>query len=200
MRYSFFGCCRLAMVLAVFPAAARAQTGAPAGAQPPATAASKASFEETEGNITALVPRLLEALQYSHHPFDAAMSVKFLDRYLDALDHWHLYFLQTDLRQFDGYSNMLQTLSVRQHDFSPAGVIFSRFIERVNQRTEFVTNLLRTETFDFTNQERFIPNRRTAKSRQPGRRPPALAPGIAPGVSGRKAQGGQHGGFRAGQF
>ena len=162
MRRSFYSCFRLALVLAVFPAAARAQSGAPASTQIPPPSGlkevSNTSTEETKGNITSLVPRLLEALQYSHHPFDAEMSDKFLERYLDTLDHWHLYFLQSDLRQFDGYSNMLQTLS-RQHDFSPSEVIFSRFIQRAAERTAYVTNLLQTETFEFTNQERFIPSR-----------------------------------------
>jgi len=162
MRHSFFSCCRLALALALFPAAARAHAGAPTNTQVPPPAnlreISNTNMEDTEGNITSLVPRLLEALHYSHHPFDAGMSDKFLDRYLDTLDHWHLYFLQSDLRQFDGYSNMLQTLS-RQHDFSPSMVIFSRFIQRAAERTAYVTNLLQTETFEFTNQERFIPNR-----------------------------------------
>ncbi len=163
MRVLLYRCCRLALALAVFPAAARAQNGATSNTPVAPTAVpreiSSASLEETEGNITALVPKLLEARQYSKQPFDAAMSAKFLDRYLDTLDHWHLYFLESDLRQFDAYSNVLQTLSTRQHDFSPAMVIFSRFIERAAERTEFATNLLRTEAFEFTNQERFIPNR-----------------------------------------
>ncbi|HXR08130.1 MAG TPA: carboxy terminal-processing peptidase [Candidatus Acidoferrum sp.] len=155
---------RLALVLALFPAAARAQNGAVVAPFRPAADAgdiTEASRDMTESNITALVPRLLEDWHYSQHPFDAGLSSKFLDRYLDSLDSRHVYFLQSDLKEFDAYRTNLQTISLRQHDFSPATVIFSRFIERAAEQTAFVTNLLRTETFEFTNHDRFTPNRRT---------------------------------------
>ena len=170
MRLSFYRCSRLALVLAVFPVAAQAQTGrsdvqpsTDTLVPPPANLREMAnvSLEQTEANITGLVPRLLEGLQYSRHPFDAEISGKFLDRYLDELDHWHLYFLQSDLQQFEVYSNNLQNLTLRLHDFSPSAVIFSRFIQRASERVAYATNLLHTETFQFTNQERFIPNRHT---------------------------------------
>ena len=112
MRFSFFCCFRLALALAVFSPAARAQNGAPDLPKPagtlapaPASPAELPDFnrDATESNITGLVPWLLERYHYSRHPFDAEISGKFLDRYLDALDHWHLYFLQSDLAQFDGY-------------------------------------------------------------------------------------------------
>ena len=54
-----------------------------------------------------------------------------------------------------------RTLTLRQHDYSPATVIFDRFIKRATEQTAFVTNLLRTETFEFTNHDRFTPNRHT---------------------------------------
>jgi len=164
MRLSFFSCTRLALALAVFPTAARAQTAPPDTRTPPPAnqkGISEASRDETEGNITSLVPRLLQLLHYTHHPFDAEISSKFLDRYLDTLDHWHLYFLQSDLQQFEPYRTNLPVLSVRQHDFSPATVIFSRFLQRASERTAFVTNLLHTDSFEFTNHEGFVANRHT---------------------------------------
>jgi carboxyl-terminal processing protease len=168
MRFSIYGCARLALALAVFPAAARAQTAAPdvptdTLVPPPSGLKEISDFsrDETESNITFLLPRLLEYFHYSHHPFDAEISGKFLDRYLDSLDHWHLYFLQSDLQQFDLYRATLPELTLRQHDFSPATVIFSRFLQRAAERIAYATNLLRTETFQFTNEERFIPNRHT---------------------------------------
>jgi carboxyl-terminal processing protease len=169
MRFSFFSCTRLALVLAVFPGAARAQNDASDAPStntlvpPPASLKEipDASRDETEGNITSLVPRLLQLYHYSHHPLDAEISSKFLDRYLDTLDHWHLYFLKSDLDQFEVYRASLPALSVRLHDFSPATVIFSRFLRRASERTAFVTNLLQTVAFQFTNKESFIANRHT---------------------------------------
>jgi carboxyl-terminal processing protease len=164
MRVPLYHTGRLALVLAVFPTAARAQgDGLGLVGRPAANAGdiSEASRDLTEGNITALVPRLLEQWQYSHHPFDAGISSKFLDRYIESLDGRHVYFLQSDLKQFDVYRTNLPKLSVREHDFSPSTVIFSRFMERAGEQTAYVTNLLRTETFEFTNHDRFIPNRHT---------------------------------------
>ena len=182
MRVSVYSSFRLALVLAVLPAAVLAQSGAPGdplrqeqrrpadlhppGATAPPLAAnagdvSQASREETEGNITALLPKVLELRNYSHHPFDAEISSKFLDRYLDTLDPLHLCFLESDLKQFEVYRPNLQNLSMRQRDFSPSAVIFSRFMERETERTAYVTNLLHAESFAFTNEERYTPNRHT---------------------------------------
>ena len=165
MRVAFYQGCRLALALAVFPTATRAQSGEPAAGAPPpppdAEEIAKPSHEEEEGNITALVPTLLQLWHYTHHRFDTEMAGKFLDRYLDSLDHWHLYFLQSDLNHFEAYRDTLRELSMRGHDFSPSTVMFSRFMERATQRTEYLTNLLHREDFEFTNHERFIANRHT---------------------------------------
>jgi len=155
---------RVALVLAVFAGAARAQDdgqGLMARLAANAGDISEASRDLTEGNITAMVPELLRRLHYSQHPFDAGISSKFLDRYLESLDGRHIYFLQSDLKQFEVYRTNLQTLSVSRHDYSPSTVIFARCLERVAEQTAYVTNLLRTESFEFTNHERFIANRHT---------------------------------------
>ncbi|MGA2540441.1 MAG: carboxy terminal-processing peptidase [Verrucomicrobiota bacterium] len=164
MRVPLYHAGRLALVLAVFAAAARAQDdGQGLMARPAANAGdiSEASRDLTEGNITAMVPELLRHLHYSQHPFDAGISSKFLDRYLESLDGRHIYFLQSDLKQFEVYRTNLQTLSVSRHDYSPSTVIFARCLERVAEQTAYATNLLRTESFEFTNHERFIANRHT---------------------------------------
>ena len=70
MRFSIFSCARLALALAVFPGAARAQNNAsdlPSSdtlVAPPASLKEipDARRDETEGNITSLVPRLLQLL------------------------------------------------------------------------------------------------------------------------------------------
>ncbi|MGA2554765.1 MAG: hypothetical protein ABSG04_00630, partial [Verrucomicrobiota bacterium] len=81
MSAPFYPAWRLALVLALFPAAARAQNGAVVAPFRPAADAgdiTEASRDMTESNITALVPRLLQDWHYSQHPFDAGLSSKFL--------------------------------------------------------------------------------------------------------------------------
>jgi len=134
MRVPLYHAGRVALVLAVFAGAARAQDdgqGLMARLAANAGDISEASRDLTEGNITAMVPELLRRLHYSQHPFDAGISSKFLDRYLESLDGRHIYFLQSDLKQFEVYRTNLQTLSVSRHDYSPSTVIFARCLERV---------------------------------------------------------------------
>ncbi len=116
------------------------------------------NYERTEGNIAGRLPLFLESWQYTHHPFDAEISSKFLDRYLDSLDHYHVLFFQSDLKQFEGYRTNLQRLTLSR-DISPAETMFARFLQRATERTMYVTNLLATGEFVFTNHERFTPDR-----------------------------------------
>ncbi len=120
----------------------------------------------TDANIAQIVAELLETYQYSLHPFDQEIAGRFLDRYLDSLDYSHMYFLKSDMAEFDAYRTNLQDLTVKDHDTSPCWKIFGRFIERATERVNYVTNLLATEKFDFSDNDRFVANRHTLPSPQ----------------------------------
>ncbi|HZM02861.1 MAG TPA: carboxy terminal-processing peptidase [Candidatus Saccharimonadales bacterium] len=115
--------------------------------------------DSTDGNIAAIVGEKLQTWQYSHHPFDQEMSGKFLDRYLDTLDYSHVYFLQSDINEFDRYRTNLNVLTLQDHDLSPCWTIFARFMQRANERIQYQTNLLATLKFDFSGHDRFVVNR-----------------------------------------
>ncbi|MGD1085012.1 MAG: carboxy terminal-processing peptidase [Verrucomicrobiota bacterium] len=117
------------------------------------------SGDEMDARIAAWTANAVQAFQYSQHPFDAEISGRFLDRYLESLDYNHVFFLQSDLNQFDTYRSNLQVYTLRKHDISPAFVIFSRFLERAGEREAYESNLVATEHFDFAGQERFTPER-----------------------------------------
>jgi carboxyl-terminal processing protease len=110
-------------------------------------------------NVARLVVRLLERTHYAQRKFDNTVSSNFLARYLDALDGFHMYFQRSDLEEFDKYRFKLDELT-KAGDTTPARVIFGRFMERLTENYEYVTNLLRTETFAFTGNERFNLNRK----------------------------------------
>jgi carboxyl-terminal processing protease len=118
-----------------------------------------ATNDPTSVNIARTVAGMLEEYQYSLHPFDQEIASRFLDRYLDALDYSHIYFLKSDLADFEIYRTNLQNLTMKEGDVTPCWKIFARFMERANQRLAFVTNLLATEKFDFSGHDRFIANR-----------------------------------------
>ncbi|HZQ47657.1 MAG TPA: hypothetical protein VFC07_11625, partial [Verrucomicrobiae bacterium] len=73
-------------------------------------------------NITA---QALQLRQYLQMPFDAKVSSKFLDLYLNTLDPQHIHFLQSDLAEFERYRNTLGDL-IKKGDTTPAYVIFNR--------------------------------------------------------------------------
>ena len=75
------------------------------------------------------------------------------------LDGAHFHFLKSDIKDFDRYRDTLDDLT-RKRDTQPANEIFSRFLHRVEQRVEYAAELLRTETWDFSDHERYTPDRR----------------------------------------
>jgi len=113
-----------------------------------------------DSNIVKWVGMILERTHYNRRIFDQEVSSKLLDRYLDALDPQHLFFTQSDLQQFETYRNRLHLLAKQTGDAIPARVIFNRFRERLDQEVSYVNELLQTEKFDFTGDDRFLLNRR----------------------------------------
>jgi carboxyl-terminal processing protease len=147
----------LALALALTHFVPRAQGALP---PEPRTAAEMAAAADPNDKIIAeIAAQRLQLMHYSQHPFDAEISAKFLDRYLDTLDYFHLFFLQSDVQEFESYRTNLNILTLKDDDITPCWVMFSRFMDRVHQRIGWVTNLLETETFVFTNHDRFTVNR-----------------------------------------
>ena len=116
-----------------------------------------------EAAIAKLTSRILMQMHYLHlqQPLDDQVSSQFLDRYLERLDSLHVHFLQSDLQEFKQYRTTLDDLT-KAGDISPARVIFKRFLERVEQHMAYVAELLKTEKFDFTGDDRYNFDRRKA--------------------------------------
>jgi carboxyl-terminal processing protease len=109
----------------------------------------------TEANITRLAASLLERSQFAHHPLDKELASKFLDRYLDALDGGHAVLFQSDVDAFGAYRATLAQATRGTGDTAPAHAIFARYLQRLDERVEFVTKVLKTEKFDFTGNDVF---------------------------------------------
>ncbi|MHB8520019.1 MAG: carboxy terminal-processing peptidase [Limisphaerales bacterium] len=135
----------LSLVLASFV------TAATLGGRTPPLAAE--GHDPTDRNITRVTAGLLEHSQFSHHRLDGELAAKFLDRYLDSLDPAHLLFLQSDAQGFDIFRSRLPERTRREGDITPARTIFQRYLERLDQRVAYVTNLLHSEKFDFAGRD-----------------------------------------------
>ncbi len=113
-----------------------------------------------DARIAMISARLLEQGHYSRHPFDNEYSSRMLDVYLKALDPQRMHFLQSDLDKFEPYRTRLDDLTLRRGDTWPAYEVFTTFRERLEQRTAYVDELLKTEKFEFNTDERVMINRK----------------------------------------
>src|ERR1039457_6661681 len=116
-----------------------------------------------DGQIANLTAQLLQGHHYLKKPFDASVSSQFLDRYLETLDPQRIHFTQADLAEFERYRTNLDRLTdtgSRPSDTKPAFEVFNRFMERLEQRTAYVNDLLKHEKFTFDTDERITINRK----------------------------------------
>src|SRR5262249_39072116 len=118
--------------------------------------------DNDETIIARVTARLLENSAYCGHRATEEVSSKFLDRYLEMLDGNRIHFLESDIEEFASYRSRLEALTVKRGDTCPAHQIFERFLKRLEQRVVYVQELLRIETFDFTSQDSYQVDRRTA--------------------------------------
>jgi len=114
-----------------------------------------------EPTIARLTAEILPRQHYLRQRFNDEVSSKFLDRYLETLDSLRMHFLQSDVEEFERYRTRLDDLTKRG-DTRPAREIFSRFIQRVEQRVACVAELLKTDKFEFTGSDRYHLDRRHA--------------------------------------
>jgi carboxyl-terminal processing protease len=148
---------RIAAPLATAALVLALATGVRGGQAEPSAAA-----RATEANITRLTTSLLERSQFSHHPLDSELASKFLDSYLDALDGARALLLQSDVDEFAKYRATLAQATKTAGDTTPAHLIFARYLQRLEQRVDYVTKTLKTAKFDFTGHDTFTVDRTKA--------------------------------------
>ncbi len=119
-------------------------------------------FDADDNIVAQLTAEMLMKQHYLGLPLNDAIAGKFLDRYVETLDNLHLHFLQTDLQEFEKYRTLLDDLTIKRGDATPGRVMFKRFLERLEERVAYVEELLATETFTFTGEDRYNLNRKEA--------------------------------------
>ncbi len=122
---------------------------------------------DKDADIVRVVASLLQSQHYLQMRINDDVSSKFLDRYLDSLDSLHIYFTQSDLKEFEKYREHLDELTTKAGDTTPARVIFNRFRERLLQQYEYVEELLKEDKFEFTGNDRFVTDRKKMQMNRP---------------------------------
>jgi carboxyl-terminal processing protease len=121
---------------------------------------SKLQANSSDQRIAEIVTRILEQHHFVRQQLDDAVSKRFLSRYLDNLDPMRIHFLQEDIETFNQkYGSRLDELT-RRGDTSPAYEIYRRFLDRLNERVQFVRQNLEKFSFDFSTNEKYNPDRR----------------------------------------
>jgi carboxyl-terminal processing protease len=129
---------------------------------PQTNAAANLTPGPNDGAIAVATAHMLKKYHYLHLPFDSAVSDKFLTLYLNTFDPQHIHFLQSDMDEFEKYRATLGDLTLKEHDTTPAYIIFGRFVQRLEERTAYAKELLKDGDFSFDGDDQLPVNRKTA--------------------------------------
>lgn len=120
--------------------------------------AQQADFNEV-GKQMAI---MLQNNHFASMPYNAELSRRFFEDYLEGLDFQKLYFTQADLDDFQAkYADRLHTLLLQGKSMQPAIEIYNVFRQRVAERTKHTEEMLAGE-FDFTSDETVMMSRKEA--------------------------------------
>ncbi|MGV3482981.1 MAG: carboxy terminal-processing peptidase [Planctomycetaceae bacterium] len=104
--------------------------------------------------VARYVSRLLPKKHISGRQVDDQVSSRALDTFVKMLDPMKLYFLKSDINEFERYRSRIDEL-ILEGDLSPAYNIFTRYLQRVNERVQVAQTLL-TQEMDFTVDESIV--------------------------------------------
>ncbi len=111
-------------------------------------------------HIAMAVRRHLEREHFLKQPIDDAMSRRWFDTFLEALDPTKVYFTQADIDQFAAKRDVLDDLLVKRGDVSFAYEVMERFLQRVDQRLPVIEALI-DGPHDFTVDESIVTDRKS---------------------------------------
>lgn len=107
--------------------------------------------ERQQREASIHIARQLLLSHYRKQDIDKALSTKVLDNYLESLDSQRLYFLQSDIDEFEPYRFRLHG-ALKTGQLEPGFRIYNRyqerFIERLTYKLDFIKNGLGKLDFD----------------------------------------------------
>jgi carboxyl-terminal processing protease len=102
----------------------------------------------SERSVAKVVARMMKDDHLSNRGLDETISSRAFDQYLKTLDPLKLYFLQSDVEDFEQWRNQIgEQLSVG--DYTAALEIYKRFLQRVDENTKLAVELV-DAPHDFT--------------------------------------------------
>ncbi|MCP5152480.1 MAG: carboxy terminal-processing peptidase [Chromatiales bacterium] len=122
-------------------------------AEPPIVALDALRPSSLHAQATERVVELMQRHHYRIVALDDDLSAKIFRRYLDALDPERLFFLATDIAEFEPLRQRLDDV-LRAAEVEPVFQVFKRLRERVAERARFARDRA-AAGFDFTREESY---------------------------------------------
>ncbi len=129
----------------------------PPAQAPPAVAAGAPQPGPNDRHIAVAVRRHLEREHFLKRPIDDEIARLWFDAFIESLDPWKLYFLESDIDEFRRRRDTLDD-DVKRGDVSFAYQVLDRFLRRVDQRLPVIQNLIDT-AHDFAREEAIVIDR-----------------------------------------
>ncbi len=114
--------------------------------------------EEKHVRASELITHILKTYHYKKMELNDELSSEILDHYYEILDQNKVYFLKSDIDEFEKYRYKIDD-SLRNANLKPAYDIFKRYRARVAERIKYANDLL-NQQFNFNMQEAFRYDRR----------------------------------------
>lgn len=100
-----------------------------------------------------LTTRILSNYHYRKIPLNDSLSSAIYDRFIDGIDHSHLYYLASDLADFEKYRNSFDDFLLKR-ELDPPFAMYNVFRKRYKERSEYIQALLSEKApFDFSKDE-----------------------------------------------
>lgn len=116
--------------------------------------------DATYQRIGQVITQFLSFYHYKKQPLNDSLSAVIFKEYLQTLDNGKLYFLKSDIENFEKYKMQVDDF-LKIGNLTPAFEIFNVFKKQLAERIKYIDVLLK-EKFDFTVQESFLPDREKA--------------------------------------
>lgn len=113
--------------------------------------------ENDHSKISQVISRIFGRYHYNKVEMNDSISSDIFNKYISMLDNNKLYFLQSDIDEFQTFRFELDD-DIYSGNLEPGYKIFNTYKQRFQQRMEHVFDLLKSE-FDFTIDENYMPDR-----------------------------------------
>ncbi len=112
---------------------------------------------QSQAKVQVLVSEILSQFHYRKVPLNDSLSSVIFDSYLESLDNNKVYFLASEIKEFEKYRNELDE-DLKRGNLVPAFHIYNVFKRNFKERNKYVSKLLEKE-FDYTRDETYDTDR-----------------------------------------